>query len=216
MSPPERIGTLRIIGSAENITGSTGGGLGTSTFVSRRQDALLFTTEVGLEFAPNLNPSDAGTEGEEAGLTVFLQRNMHFDLGIIVSPTNNSLRSGLPGKHKSRKFIQLRTITVNSSEDGLEDTYSQPGFVPLPDGVDSVRLRVQAVNESTFVFSYAEISTEEFRKGKVPEWNVVGYGEAREISGGFTGVSDPCRVSYGDLTPSSSINTDFSGDVCDW
>ena len=46
-------------------------------------------------------------------------------------------------------------------------------------------------------------------------WNVVGYGEAREISGGFTGVSDPCRVSYGDLTPSSSINTDFSGDVCD-
>lgn len=162
------------MGAAENITGN--GGLGTSTFISRRQDAVEFTAEVNLEFAPDLD--DPKVENEEAGATLFIQRPQHFDLGIIVrrDATTDALQ----------KFIQLRTISATSSPDGSSSTYSKPGILPLADDVTSLRLRVQAINASTYAFSYTET-----KKGKVGNhWTVVGYGAAREVSGGFTGVSD--------------------------
>lgn len=174
ISPEGHPGTLRIMGSAENITGN--GGLGTSTFISRRQDAVEFTADVNLEFAPDLD--DPQVENEEAGATLFIQRPQHFDLGIIVrrNATTNALQ----------KFIQLRAISATSSLDGSSSTYSKPGSLPLADDVTSLRLRVQAVNVSTYAFSFSET-----KKGKVGNhWTVVGYGAAREVSGGFTGVSD--------------------------
>ena len=66
----------------------------------------------------------------------------------------------------------------------MSDGYSQPGIVPLhSDAADKLRLRVQAVNASTYVFSYlvSEMTSRE-------HWTIVGYGAAREVSGGFTGV----------------------------
>lgn len=173
VSPKGHPGTLQIMGSAENITGN--GAIGTSTFISRRQDAVEFTAEASLDFAPNLKNS--AVENEEAGMTLFIQRLQHFDLGVVVkrNPTTKALQ----------KFIQLRTITANSSADGLSDAFSQPGSALLPDNVTSLRLRVQAVNASTYAFSYAET-----RNGKVVgnHWETVGFGAAREVSGGFTGT----------------------------
>lgn len=177
ISPKGHPGTLQIMGSAENITGN--GAIGTSTFISRRQDAVEFTAEASLDFAPNLkNPA---VENEEAGMTLFIQRLQHFDLGIVVKRNANN--------QTLQKFIQLRTITANSSADGLSDAFSQPGSALLPDNVTSLRLRVQAVNASTYAFSYAET-----RNGKVVgnHWETVGFGAAREVSGGFTGVGRSC------------------------
>lgn len=145
----------------------------------RRQDAVEFTAEASLEFSPDL--TKPVVEGEEAGMTLFIQRLQHFDLGVIVkrNPTTKALQ----------KFIQLRTITANSSADGMSDAFSQPGSAPLPDDATSLRLRVQAVNASTYAFSYAEM-----RDGNVVgnHWTTVGFGAAREVSGGFTGVGHPC------------------------
>lgn len=173
VSPKGHPNTLEIMGSAENITGN--GGLGTNTFITRRQDALEFTAESTLEFAPNLN--DPAVDEEEAGMTLFIQRMQHFDLGVVV------LRNSSDSNHPLQKFIRLRTITANSSADGMSDAYSQPGIFLLADSVEKLRLRVQAVNASTYAFSYIELSG-----GDKQDWKVVGYGAAREVSGGFTGV----------------------------
>ncbi|EJD08129.1 uncharacterized protein FOMMEDRAFT_101564 [Fomitiporia mediterranea MF3/22] len=175
VSPDGHPNTLRIMGSAENITGN--GGIGTSTFISRRQDAVEFTAESTLEFAPDL--SDSAVEGEEAGMTLFIQRMQHFDLGVIVE-RNTSDSSRL------QKFIQLRTIDANASADGLSDVYSQSGMLPLADNVETLRLRVQAVNASTYAFSFVELRN--FTMTKESDWTTVGYGAAREVSGGFTGT----------------------------
>lgn len=185
VSPPGHPNTLRIMGSAENITGN--GGIGTSSFIARRQDAVEFTAEATVAFAPDL--SDPMVDGEEAGMTLFLQRHQHFDLGVIVQ-RDASAANGL------KKFVRLGIFTATSSGDGLSDPLSQPGIVPLPDKVDKLRLRVQAVNASTYAFSY----TEEASAAKPSAWRVVGYGAASEVSGGFTGVSkDVCITLVGVL-----------------
>ncbi|THG97986.1 hypothetical protein EW145_g7505 [Phellinidium pouzarii] len=177
VSPVGHANTLCILGAAANITGA--GGVGTSTFVARRQDALEFTATVTLAFSPELE--NACTQDEEAGMTLFIQREQHFDLGIAVM-RNASTGSG---NGELQKFMRLRTIDANASADGLSDAYSQPGLVPLSSTADVVRLKVQALNASTYAFSYAydEIGNESESK-----WIVVGYGAAREVSGGFTGI----------------------------
>ncbi|KAI5123809.1 hypothetical protein M0805_009104 [Coniferiporia weirii] len=171
VSPPGHEGTLSILGSAANITGS--GGAGTSTFIARRQDALEFTATATLAFAPDLQNADV--EDEEAGLTLFIQRVQHFDLGVV------ALSDAGPGSENGtlKKYVRLRTIDANATADGMHDAYSQPGIVQLADGTDTIELKVQALNATTYAFSYAT-------KSGGP-WTVVGYGAAREVSGGFTG-----------------------------
>lgn len=164
------------MGSAENITGN--GGLGTSTFISRRQDAVEFTAEATLEFSPDLEGE--GVDGEEAGMTLFIQRRQHFDLGVVVE--RNGSESG-----QLKKLIRLRTIDANASADGSSDAYSEPGVFPLQGSAKKLRLRVQAVNASTYAFSYVE--TGNGGGAKEADWKIVGYGAAREVSGGFVGVS---------------------------
>ncbi|EKM55564.1 glycoside hydrolase family 43 protein [Phanerochaete carnosa HHB-10118-sp] len=171
VSPPGHPNTLQIMGSAENITGN--GGIGTSTFITRRQDAVEFTAEVTLEFAPNL--SDSVTEDEEAGMTLFLQRAQHFDLGVVV------LRNSASGQLE--KFIRLRTFSAVSSVDGMTDPFSQPGILPLSENMQKLRLRVQAVNASAYAFSYLDSPNSQSNG-----WKIVGHGAASEVSGGFTGT----------------------------
>lgn len=188
VSPPGHTNTLRILGSAENITG-VDGGLGTSTFVARRQDAVEFSATVDLEFAPTV-------DGEEAGLTLFIQRLQHFDLGMIAIKVGNSA---------TRRYIQLKTITANSTEDGSSDPLSKPGIIELENNTNALSLKVQAINTSTYSFSYAIPS-----KGRA-NWKVVGYGAASEVSGGYTGVSaHPFLI----LFCCSSGLPDFSWNVC--
>ncbi|KZT18301.1 glycoside hydrolase family 43 protein [Neolentinus lepideus HHB14362 ss-1] len=163
LSPPSHPNSLCLLGSAANLTGPDGMS-GTSTFVGRRQEHVEFTSDVILQFEP-------GQVGEEAGITVFLQQLQHFDLGVV------SLNS------TAERYIRLKTTTKNSTDGDMSDPLSLPGLVKLPESAgDSLKLKVQAVDASTYVFSYAE---EGLRK---PEWNVVGYGDASEVSGGFTGT----------------------------
>lgn len=158
ISPSGHQNTLTLAGSDHNLTWIDGR-QGTSTFVGRRQDHIEFTADVNLKFAPK-------QEGEEAGLTVFLQQAQHFDLGIVSLNSTN--------------FIRLRTITEISTEEGTMDPIPSPSLVPLPRGKDTFKLRVRANNASNYVFS---INAE--GSGK---WQIIGNGAAREVSGGFVGV----------------------------
>jgi len=160
------------MGSAQNISGNFG--VGTSSFIARRQDALEFSATVDLEFDPQ-------AEGEEAGMTLFLQRNQHFDVGVIALANRTTALSTGKGVEK---FVQLRTITSLSTPDGLSDPLSKPGVISLEDmETNKLRMKIQAVNASTYVFSYAEV-----KKGTFVQWKIVGYGDASEVSGGFTGT----------------------------
>lgn len=89
------------------------------------------------------------------------------------------------GNGTLQKFIRLRVFSASSSADGMSVPLSRPGIVPLANGVDKLRLRVQAVNASTYAFSYSDLTS----GGKSASWKIVGYGAASEVSGGFTGVS---------------------------
>lgn len=50
-------------------------------------------------------------------------------------------------------------------------------------GANQFQMKIQAMNASMYVFSFAEVE-----KGKQGQWRVVGYGDSSEVSGGFTGV----------------------------
>lgn len=132
--------------------------------------------------------------GEEAGITVFLNPALHFDLGVV------SLEQGT-------RHIRLRTFTVNSTI-GDSDPISAPGMFQLPNLKDKLSLRVQAVNASIYEFSYATF-------GHGGGWNTIGYGAARQISGGFTGVSERKFPAFL-LQCVINILKDGRWNLCDW
>ncbi|KAF8645880.1 hypothetical protein AX16_007538 [Volvariella volvacea WC 439] len=158
--------SLAILGSAENVTGTLPT-VGTSTFIARRQDHVQFTSSVALNFEPQ-------ADGEEAGMTLFLQKRQHFDLGVV----------RLGGKD----YVRLKTVTANSTQEGMVDPISKPGIVELehngsPSGAKTLELKVQAVNASWYEFSFRGTG---FRE-PLP-WTIVGYGAASQVCGGFTGT----------------------------
>ncbi|TFK50995.1 hypothetical protein OE88DRAFT_1660173 [Heliocybe sulcata] len=162
VAPPSHPTSLCLLGVSANLTGPDGIS-GTSTFIGRRQEHVEFTADVDLSFSPQ-------QVGEEAGVTVFLQQLQHFDLGVVALNSTEE------------RYVRLKTTTANSTDGDMKDPLSRPGLVKLPESVgDNLRLRVQAVNASTYVFSYAE-------QGNGKPWNVVGYGDASEVSGGFVGT----------------------------
>ena len=52
------------------------------------------------------------------------------------------------------RFIRLRTVTMYSSDSGAKDPFSHPAILPLPHGLDSTKLRVEATDRTTYVFKY--------------------------------------------------------------
>lgn len=59
-------------------------GPGGQTFVSRRQVHTFFTFSVTLDYSALRNA------GDEAGVSVFLLQLAHFDLGVVMLPTNDT------------------------------------------------------------------------------------------------------------------------------
>ncbi|KAF2169410.1 glycoside hydrolase family 43 protein [Zasmidium cellare ATCC 36951] len=85
VSPPGHDHQLELRSSMLNLTGYDGnttnhhGGL---TFVARRQEDTLFTYSVDLEFSPD-------AEEQEAGVSIFLTQDHHYDLGLVLLPSAN-------------------------------------------------------------------------------------------------------------------------------
>ncbi|EJU05923.1 hypothetical protein DACRYDRAFT_127580 [Dacryopinax primogenitus] len=170
--------SLSLLGSWRNLTG-TDGRTGNPTFVGRRQTQVRFESMVDLDFDPQL-------DGEEAGLTVFLQQAQHFDLGVASLSASSASQQGYPAAGNSSqlsRYIRLRAVTVNSTHQGTVDPISTPMIFPLNVSLGEpvkLTLRVQAPNESRYLFSWSETGS--------GIWNDIGGGDATQVSGGFVGT----------------------------
>jgi beta-xylosidase len=187
VSPPGHPNTLALKGSSGNFTQPTflpadPGAQSIVTYVARRQDHVLFTAESTIDFTPK-------ADGEEAGMSVFLNRAQHFDFGVVGLSKSSGTTSSLADSGLKR-FIRLLTVTLNSTDAGAKDPISKPGMLPLPDMTTHLRLRVEASSRSTFTFSYQALGRGSEASNNA--WVTVGEGDATQVSGGFTGVSVCC------------------------
>ena len=85
ISPPGYADTLRLSPSRLNLTGYDGNYAGPEgqTFVGRRQTDTLFTYSVNMQFTPQ-------SEGDEAGISVFLTQVWGHEHGVTISGTEAS------------------------------------------------------------------------------------------------------------------------------
>ncbi|TFY73238.1 hypothetical protein EWM64_g10774, partial [Hericium alpestre] len=175
VSPSGHANTLRLTPSVLNLTAPGHRSASTpQTFVGRRQEHVKFTFDVKLSF-------QSKQDHAEAGVTVFLNQGQHFDMGIVtLSPQSASQAgyTGAPAKDVAR-YIRLRTMTVNSTNEGAVDPVSKPNITLLhPHSQGDVHLQIEAVNRTTYAFRHAT------PRG----WITVGWGVSSEVSGGFVGT----------------------------
>jgi beta-xylosidase len=86
VSPRGHRNSLQLTSSVLNLTGYDGNYAGPAgqTFISRRQVDTFFTFSVTLDY------SDLSALEDEAGVSVFLVQNHHFDLGVVMLPLHAS------------------------------------------------------------------------------------------------------------------------------
>ncbi|GAT29299.1 arabinofuranosidase [Aspergillus luchuensis] len=161
VSPEGYPNTLRLTPSFYNLTGTPefkpDDGL---TLVMRRQTDTLFTYGVDISFDPEI-------DGEEAGVTVFLTQEQHIDLGIVLLQNNLSFRFRVEGRGNYDGPLPGQTISV-----------------PKEWQADTIRLEIQAVNDTTYAFSAAP-------SRNLGHKRVIGWADTRIVSGGtgrFTGA----------------------------
>ncbi|KAL4893209.1 glycosyl hydrolase [Aspergillus ambiguus] len=166
ISPPGHPHTLRLTPSKSNLTGTADfqpdDGI---TFVSRRQTDTLFTYGVDVAFDPKV-------AGEEAGVTLFLTQYQHVDLGIV-----------LLGRDNGELSLSFRfRVEGRGNFDGVLPSAIVP--VPKEWQGEPVRLEIQAVSDTEYVFSAA-------LAGKPGQKRTIGRANALLVSGDtgrFTGT----------------------------
>ncbi|KAI7236672.1 glycoside hydrolase family 43 protein [Hortaea werneckii] len=192
VSAPDHPNSLQLTASVLNLTGYDGvtafhpqG----QTFLARRQVDTFFTYSV------NLDISDLTAEEDEAGVSVFLTQNHHYDLGIVMLPASSSSTSSPTDDPPSTDttpltpHFRLRGISSSSSTSSQTDfptlilpvneTWLNPNS---PEGTPNLlRLEIKATNLTHYALSAAPVGAEHLRQ-------TLGYAPARGVSYGFTGV----------------------------
>lgn len=168
ISAPGHPNTLQLTSSVLNLTGHDGNYAGPQgqTFLGRRQVDTLFTYSVALSFAPQ-------SLEDEAGVSVFLVQNHHFDLGLVLlpSPTANSSSSS---PSPLAPYLRFRGISYLPTP--------EPVLVPVPEAWlgEALRMEVKAFNLTHYAMSAGPAE-------HVSEMVTVGYAPGADVSFGFTG-----------------------------
>ncbi|KAF9875965.1 hypothetical protein CkaCkLH20_06411 [Colletotrichum karsti] len=177
ISPSERPNSLRLTPSKLNLTALNGNYAGPSgqTFVGRRQQDTLFTYSVTVDFSPT-------AEEEEAGVSVFLTQNHHFDLGVVLLPANSSTQA-FPG--------QNLTEVGDPDKPTLHFRFRGASYIPVPADIvapvpeewvgEPLSLEVKAVNMTHYSFSAGPA-------GAASKMRTLLYASNDALSWGFTGV----------------------------
>ncbi|TKW57774.1 hypothetical protein CTA1_425 [Colletotrichum tanaceti] len=180
VSPPERPNSLRLTPSNLNLTALNGNYAGAEgqTFVGRRQQDTLFSYSVDVDFKP--------TEmEEEAGVSVFLTQNHHFDLGIVLLPASASTQA-FPG-HNS-------TIVKDPDELKLHLRFRGESYAPIPANIvtpvpegwagAALHLEIMAFNMTHYAFSCGPA-------GAASRMQTLLHASNAALSWGFTGKRKP-------------------------
>lgn len=177
ISPAGHPNTLRLTPSFYNLTGPDKRTGTPQTFIGRRQEHVQFVFSVDVEF------DEAAGSDAEAGISVFLNQGQHFDLGVVWLSGADARAAGYTAQNDTEvgRYVRLRTITANSTNEGAVDPLSSPSIVALSKSSGRVvRLQVEGVNHTTYAFKFKP----EGAKG----WKTVGYGNSAQVSGGFVGT----------------------------
>jgi alpha-N-arabinofuranosidase len=142
----ERAGALRLLGGAARLDDGP-----PVAFVGRRQQHFVCTAAAELDFAPQ-------TDGEEAGLTVWMNPQHHYDLFVT--------------RREGRRLIQTRRRIGSLSAVVAEEA--------LGDGPVTLRLRA---DRDSYSFGYAAAGADcaQLASGETRYLST-------EVAGGFTGV----------------------------
>ncbi|KAI7262877.1 glycoside hydrolase family 43 protein, partial [Hortaea werneckii] len=188
VSAPNHPNALQLTASVLNLTGYDGATTlhpQGQTFLSRRQVDTFFT------FAANLDISDLGREEDEAGISVFLTQNHHYDLGIVMLPSSPSSPTDPPSTTASlTPHFRLRGISSSSSSSSPQTDFPTL-ILPLnhtwldnPEETPNLpllRLEIKATNRTHYALSAAPAGAEHVRQ-------TLGYAPAAGVSYGFTGA----------------------------
>jgi hypothetical protein len=180
VSPPEKPNSLRLRPSTLNLTALNGNYAGPSgqTFVGRRQQDTLFTFSVDLDYKPS-------TLYEEAGVSVFLTQNHHFDMGLVLLPANETTSPGLLGAASGAAGLDMMP----------QIRFRGMSYIPVPDPLvaplplawinTTLRLEIKAANMSHYSFSVGPARS---RSESVTVMSVSN----QAVSWGFTGEEQAC------------------------
>ncbi|KAI1610557.1 glycoside hydrolase family 43 protein [Exophiala viscosa] len=177
ISPPGYANTLRLSPSRLNLTAYDGNYAGPEgqTFVGRRQTDTLFTYSVNMQFTPQ-------TEGDEAGVSVFLTQNHHIDLGVVLLANTTSSSSPQPLVPYFR-FSATSYLTVPPPL--LVPVHaSYPNYTSLSNtSVTTLNLylEIKAINLTHYAFSAGPIES-------MSDLLTIGTAPAADVSFGFTGT----------------------------
>ncbi|KAI5201267.1 hypothetical protein E4T38_06139 [Aureobasidium subglaciale] len=144
VSPSNKLNTLRLTASRSNLTGDTNfvpaDGV---TLVTRRQAHTLFNFTVDIELL-----GCNAKEGDEVGITSYLDQFQHVDLGIVYLARNKNDKTTIP-------YLRFRATIVGKTN--FTGVVSQTKIIALPPtwANDLVRLGISTVNATYFAFSAA-------------------------------------------------------------
>ncbi|KAI6790121.1 glycoside hydrolase family 43 protein [Hortaea werneckii] len=188
VSAPDHPNTLQLTASFLNLTGHDGVTASHpqgQTFLARRQVDTFFT------FAVNLDISDLRREGDEAGVSVFLTQNHHYDLGIVMLPSSSSSPTSSQSLTPHFRLRGISTSTTSPDFPVLLQPVNQTWLSSPPhqnqphpasqQTSNPIRLEIQATNLTHYALSAAPSGAEHLRQ-------TLGYSPARGVSYGFTGV----------------------------
>ncbi|KAK5131942.1 hypothetical protein LTR08_000454 [Meristemomyces frigidus] len=182
VSPPNHAHTLQLTASVLNLTGLDGNYAGPAgqTFVGRRQVDTFFTYSVDLDF------SDLREEGDEAGVSLFLTQNHHFDLGVVLLPAPNTnlstqYPSSSPPAPPLTPHLRLRGISYLPVPPALTIPLSTFFNQTLPHPSKTLTLQIKASNTTHYALSAGPPGHEHLLQ-------TVGWTPAAAVSFGFTGT----------------------------
>ncbi|KAI1848871.1 hypothetical protein JX266_005299 [Neoarthrinium moseri] len=177
VSPSGHNDTLRLNPSNLNLTALNGNYAGPSgqSFVGRRQQDTLFTYSVDMDFLPNSIEA-------EAGVTVFLTQNHHFDMGVVMLPANSST-GPFPGTNRTLSGDHSAPIPHFRFRGISYTAVPEPVTVPVPESWqnDTLHLEIKASNMTHYTFSAGPAHAKSQMRALIDVSNAA-------VSWGFTGM----------------------------
>lgn len=139
VSPTSHENTLRLIPSAQNLTGQPGVAPPTGpTFLARRQTDTLFSFSAAFDFQPE-------EVGEEAGVTLYVSQDDYIALGIVLATDESTNASN----------SSLKPYLCLHGQSEITSIYDTLVAIPYEWSQQPIRMQIKSINGTHYAFSAA-------------------------------------------------------------